>query len=95
MAVTAKPSKKQEEDVSSPTDEASIQAVISKGGSTPKKSSVEKTKRTRVQLRLFPDIIDEIDQDVEKVRATKRKPTFSRHQWLEEAIEEKLARESE
>ena len=94
MAVTARPSKQQEEDPSS-SDEASIQAVINKGGSAPKKTSEDKKKRTRVQLRIFPDIIDEIDADVEKARAARRKPTFSRHQWLEEAIAEKLERERE
>ena len=93
MAVSAKPSKTQESDQSSSVDEASIQAVINKGGSAPKKLSANRKKRTRVQLRLFPDIIDEIDVDVELVRAARRKPTFSRHQWLEEAIAEKLARE--
>ena len=96
MAVSAKPQQKQQDDLeSSQANESAIKAIIHRGGSTPKQDLPQASEPKRVQLRLYPEIIDDIDAQVEEIRRARRKPKFSRHKWLEEAIEEKLAKEAE
>ena len=96
MAVSGKPQRKRQDELeSSQVDESAIKAIIHRGGSTTKHDTPEVVEPKRVQLRLYPEIIEDIDAQVKEIRRTRRKPKFSRHKWLEEAIEEKLARETE
>jgi hypothetical protein len=48
----------------------------------------EREEETGVKLRLPTSLLERIDTSVES-----RKPTLSRHQWILEAIYEKLGRE--
>ena len=74
--------------------EADIQKVVNKGGSSIKSEVVEKNEDQpkSVQLRLYPDQIEAIDE-VRAFRTGSKK--VSRHAWIVEAIEEKVAREKE
>jgi hypothetical protein len=96
MAISGKPQKpatavvpKQE------PDEQTVRKLIHKGGSVPEASrSVDpgSVKPMLVQLRLYPDMVEEIDA-VRKNAAGRRQRAPSRHAWIVQAIEEKLARE--
>jgi hypothetical protein len=69
--------------------------LIHKGGSVAKPvdtSQREAAKPMLVQLRLYPDLIEEID-GVRKNSAGKKRRPPSRHAWIVAAIEEKLARD--
>jgi len=79
-------------------DETRVQEVIRRGGSVaadlpspplPDEGEIDALKN--VQLRLYESQIQEIDV-VRKKQARGRRP-LSRHAWLLQAIEEKLARE--
>ncbi len=93
MALSAKPPKKRDSDpLPSKVDEEAVKAVISRGGTAPSLDSKREPQLKLVQLRLYSEIIERIDAEVMKIRVARCKPKFSRHKWLEEAIEEKLAR---
>lgn len=94
MALSKKPTK-----TTAPTSNVDVDALINKGGSVPKKETTEqpatvgakkllKGGKVPVQLRLMPDLLDEIDALI-----AKRKITIARHDWFMEAIGEKLERE--
>jgi hypothetical protein len=67
--------------------EAEIAKRIDQGSSEP--GAVKEGKRVGVMLRLPPEMIERIDEALEKLPV---RPT--RHAWLIQAIEEKLAREA-
>ena len=96
MAISAKPNRKTS-DMEQPVadvDEREVQAVINKGGRTAGTDNWESDALKRVQLRLYASQLTDIDNAIEKLkRDRKRFPNFSRHQFLLEAIEEKLDRE--
>ena len=79
MAISRKPSK-------SDVSEATINAIIEKGGSIAqdKKDAGKKN----LQLRLETNLIDQIDE----IRGKRTIPP-SRHTWILEAIYEKLQKE--
>ena len=90
MAISRKPERKASP---SATREKDILAFINQGGSSAKGEDNGSEELKRVQLRLYSSKLSEIDRAIEDLKVSrKRKPTFSRHQWLEEAIEEKLKR---
>jgi hypothetical protein len=79
MAISRKPSKP---DVS----EATINAIIEKGGSVAQDK--KEVGKKNLQLRLETDLIDQIDEIREK-----RTVSPSRHTWILEAIYEKIQKE--
>jgi hypothetical protein len=77
MAISRKPKKEVE------VSEATIKAIIEKGGSVAQDN--QDGKKKNLQLRLDTDLIKKIDA------ARKSKPVPpSRHTWILEAIHEKL-----
>lgn len=91
MAISAKPNRKQTDTT---VDEKAVQAVINRGGRTAENDNLEADALKRVQLRLYTSQLTDIDNAIEKLkRDRKRFPNFSRHQFLLEAIDEKLDRE--
>ena len=98
MAISAKPDRKKSdvEQTNTDVDEREVQAVINRGGRTAEADNSESDALKRVQLRLYTSQLTDIDNAIEKLkRDRKRFPNFSRHQFLLEAIEEKLHRELE
>ena len=96
MAISAKPNRQKSdaEQTSADVDEREVQAVINRGGRAAEADNGESDALRRVQLRLYTSQIADIDNAIEKLkRDCKRFPNFSRHQFLLEAIEEKLDRE--
>ena len=96
MAISAKPTRKKSdvEQTGVDVDEREVQAIISRGGRAAEADDKESDALRRVQLRLYISQIVDIDNAIEKLkRDRKRFPNFSRHQFLLEAIEEKLDRE--
>ena len=90
MAVTRKPVAKPEgilAEQASP-DEATIRAVIERGGTVAGEGRTDEAVRKLLQLRLPITLIDRIDG----VRRAHDVPP-SRHHWILEAIHEKLGRE--
>ena len=92
MAVKRKPTNTEQ-------DEQKIEAFISGGGSEPETPSptsespksvgeFQDDEIKKVQLRLPQSLMDSIDQVL-----AQRRPKPSRHQWILEAIYEKLERE--
>ena len=76
-------------------DEQTVRNLIHKGGSVADASgSLDHgtVKPMLVQLRLYPEMVAEIDV-VRKNTGGKRHRAPSRHAWIVQAIEEKLARE--
>lgn len=78
-----------------------VEALINKGGSVPKAvgddtpsvkalKKVLKGGQVPVQLRLSPDILDVIDELIDK-----RLIPISRHSWFMNAIVEQIKREQE
>ena len=91
MALSAKPNRKKSD---ADVDERQVQAVINRGGRTAESEVWESDALKRVQLRLYTSQLTDIDTAIEKLkREHKRFPNFSRHQFLLEAIEEKLDRD--
>jgi hypothetical protein len=90
MPVTRKPAR-QSLEAPQTVDEARIREVINRGGSVAKKEESE-GDIMRVQLRIHPSVIEEIDLARNN---TKRGKKPSRHAWIMAAIEEKLTREGE
>ena len=96
MAISAKPNRQKSdvEQTVTDVDEREVQAVINRGGRAAETDNTESDALRRVQLRLYSSQIVDIDNAIEKLkRDSKRFPNFSRHQFLLEAIEEKLDRE--
>ncbi len=96
MAISAKPNRQTSdvEQTSADVDEREVQAIINRGGRAAEADNRESDPLRRVQLRLYTSQIADIDNAIEKLkRDRKRFPNFSRHQFLLEAIEEKLDRE--
>ena len=98
MAISAKPNRKKSEveGIGAEVDEREVQAVINRGGRAAEagNGNGESDALRRVQLRLYSSQIADIDSAIERLkRDRKRFPNFSRHQFLLEAIEEKLDRE--
>jgi len=88
MAVRGKP-------ISTPKV-TNVDTFIEQGGSVPQTVQAEPetngqsgTKEKGVKLRVPPELLNEVDAAVKK-----RRPSPSRHQWILEAIVEKLERES-
>lgn len=96
MAISGKPQKpvtavapKQE------PDEQTVRKLINKGGSVADLSrpdDADSLKPMLVQLRLYPDMVEEIDA-VRKNSGGRKHRAPSRHAWIVQAIEEKLAKE--
>lgn len=88
MAIAAKP-KPKNTNAQANTDEDAIKALINKGGSVAATDKDDKSTGTHknLQLRLKPELIDQID----RIRETQDVPP-SRHTWILEAIYEKLKR---
>ena len=96
MALSAKPNRKKSdvEQTDTDVDEREVQTVINRGGRAAEADDRESDALRRVQLRLYASQLTNIDNAIEKLkRDRKRFPNFSRHQFLLEAIEEKLGRE--
>jgi hypothetical protein len=93
MALSKKPAKN-----TNPSPSVDVEALINKGGTVPEKVDVTagvstgkkllKGGKVPVQLRITPEILDEID-----LLITKRKIPIARHDWFMEAIGEKMERE--
>ena len=96
MAISAKPNRQKSdvEQTSADVDEREFQAIINRWGRAAETGNGESAPLRRVQLRLYTSQIADIDNAIEKLKQDrKRFPNFSRHQFLLEAIEEKLDRE--
>ncbi len=96
MAISAKPNRKGSdvEQAGADVDEREVQAVINRGGRAVESDNGESDALRRVQLRLYTSQIVDIDNAIDKLKQDrKRFPNFSRHQFLLEAIKEKLDRE--
>ncbi len=84
MAISRKPRSS-----GAPAALVDVEALINKGGSTPKSNITEKDGATAVVLRLPGDVLNRVDA------AVKTRPIRTpRHTWLLEAVHEKLAREA-
>ena len=98
MPISPKPTNANEELTTGHPDEKAIQAVIHKGGSAPtdnQEQDQDDIAPKNLQLRLYPDQINAIDEIIEQKQGQRRRPRQSRHSWLIEAIEEKIERESQ
>ncbi len=94
MALSKKPVKN-----TSPATTVDVDALINKGGGVPKKMDTPtentpagkkllKGGKVPVQLRITPDILDEIDALI-----AMRKIPIARHDWFMQAIGEKMERD--
>jgi hypothetical protein len=96
MAISGKPHKPTPSESGGRPSEQDVISLINKGGSVAKapapKNDPDTIKPMLVQLRLYPDLVEEIDA-VRKATGGKRHPSPSRHAWIVKAIEEKLARD--
>ncbi|TSA79529.1 hypothetical protein FNU79_17720 [Deinococcus detaillensis] len=72
------------------TNERDIRDFISKGGTVPGDHDADQDEAKKVQLRLYPVTISDIDAAREKRKKGKK---LSRHAWILAAIEEKLVRD--
>lgn len=96
MAISGKPPKAVQADVKQQPDELEVRKLILKGGSVAEGSRLADAatviKPMLVQLRLYPDMVEEIDL-VRKETRGRRSPAPSRHAWIVKAIEEKLVKD--
>jgi hypothetical protein len=96
MAITGKPQKPVTAVAPRPEpDEQTVRKLINKGGSVADLSrplDSDSIKPMLVQLRLYPDMVEEIDA-VRKNTGGRKHRAPSRHAWIVQAIEEKLAKE--
>ena len=74
------------------TKDREVEAFIAEGGTEPVTEEAQPAKRQKqvqpIKLRVPGELLAEIDAAV-----AQRKPSPSRHQWLLEALYEKLERE--
>jgi hypothetical protein len=95
MAISGKPPKPVPTAVTPPPDELEVRKLIHKGGSvaaaSPSPGSGDAVKPMLVQLRLYPEMVQDIDLVRKTMGGRRRAP--SRHAWIVKAIEEKLERE--
>jgi hypothetical protein len=98
MAISGKPPKLVQAEAKRQPDEQEVRKLILRGGSVAEGSASPEPgtaiKPMLVQLRLYPDMVQEIDA-VRKHTGGRRHPAPSRHAWIVKAIEEKLARDKE
>ena len=92
MPITKKPVRVKTAGVATPAG-VDVDAIIERGGTVPSEAAKRgptKTERKGVLLQLYPTILDQIAQEIEKspVRMT-------RQTWIELAIVEKLKRDRE
>jgi len=96
MAITGKPHKPAPAiPMVPPVDEQTVRKLINQGGSVAEGARANdpgNIKPMLVQLRLYPDMIQEIDA-LRNNTGGRRMRAPSRHAWIVKAIEEKLARE--
>jgi hypothetical protein len=99
MAISGKPQKPAPAIEPQPSpNEQDVFNLINKGGSVAKAAATKiepaSIKPMLVQLRLYPELVEEIDT-VRKSPGgkSKRQRPHSRHAWIVSAIEEKLARD--
>jgi hypothetical protein len=96
MAISGKPPKSVQADVKRQPDEEEVRKLILRGGTVAEGSASAESgtaiKPMLVQLRLYPDMVQEIDS-LRKDTRGRRHRAPSRHAWIVNAIEEKLARE--
>lgn len=96
MAISGKPQKPvAAAGPRSEPDEHTVRRLIQKGGSVAEAArslDPDTIKPMLVQLRLYPDMVEEIDA-VRKDTGGRKHRAPSRHAWIVQAIEEKLARE--
>lgn len=96
MAISGKPQKLVPATSSvAVADEDTVRKLIHKGGSVAageRAATAVKDKPMLVQLRLYADMLHEIDA-VRSQTPKKRWRKSSRHDWIVQAIEEKLGRE--
>jgi hypothetical protein len=96
MAITAKPKKNTINDSSNANeiDEKKAIAFINQGGTvaaiTASPQAEEEDKQKGVIIRMYPDMIQEIDELLKKLPKRNRP---SRNAWILKAVEEKLKRE--
>lgn len=79
--------------VSRKPKEKDLETFIAKGGSEPVETKKEKEQDKTVQslkLRIPTELLEEIDQLV-----ASRRPSPSRHQWILEALYEKVEKDGE
>jgi hypothetical protein len=89
MAVTRKPVARPHDTAEhTKPDEATIRAIIERGGSVAGENNATEVERRLLQLRLPVALISRIDGALRS-----RAVPPSRHHWILEAIHEKLARE--
>ncbi|SDM47539.1 hypothetical protein SAMN05421823_11431 [Catalinimonas alkaloidigena] len=105
MALTPKPKRKPDTPASK-ADEAEIERFIRQGSGTiaapaepqataPAATPTEEEDPLRqVQLRLYQSLLDELDEHIRSLSVGRRQKRPSRHQWMVDAIEEKLERDS-
>src|SRR3712207_3004851 len=96
MAISGKPRKPAPPPPARPPSEEEVHNLIRQGGSVAKASRPDDSaviKPMLVQLRLYPDLIEEIDAIRKAAVAGKRHRHPSRHAWIIKAIEEKLERD--
>ena len=87
MPISRKPKEREKEEVKD------VETFIAKGGSEPVEEKKEKGEDKTVQslkLRIPTDLLEEIDQLV-----ASRRPSPSRHQWILEALYEKVEKDGE
>lgn len=97
MAISGKPQKSAPApEPAKAVSEQEVFDLIKKGGSVAKPTETKTVatglKPMLVQLRLYPELVEEIDA-VRKALGGKRHRTLSRHAWILSAIEEKLDRD--
>ena len=79
--------------VSRKPKEKDLETFIAKGGSEPVETKEKKEQEKTVQslkLRIPTELLEEIDQLV-----ASRRPSPSRHQWILEALYEKVEKDGE
>ena len=79
--------------VSRKPTEKDLETFIAKGGSEPVETKKDKGEEKAVQslkLRIPTELLEEIDQLV-----ASRRPSPSRHQWILEALYEKVEKDGE
>lgn len=96
MAITAKPKKSNTKDTSKSAapetsiDEKKAIAFINQGGSTAAEPSDEDDVQKGVIIRMYADMIEEIDTLLKSI-PKRRRP--SRNAWIIQAIEDKLKKD--